>query len=101
MACPSTTQCTAVDGIGRQVAFAPTSPASATINLIDGTNVLNGVACPPTTPPADGKCTAVDGSGQEITFLPATPGTPTPVSIDGGQVLSAVALPVDHPLHGR
>ena len=78
MACPSTTQCTAVDYEGRQVTFDPTSPYNATPIAID-TAHLEGVACPSMT-----QCTTVDQSGQQVTFNPTSPITPAPTAVDGG-----------------
>ena len=77
VACPSTGQCTAVDGAGRQVTFDPTSPGTPTPTTID-TYALEGVACPSTS-----QCTAVDLAKRQVTFDPASPGTPTPATIDG------------------
>lgn len=76
VACPSPSQCTAVDGAGNTLTFDPASPSAATSVVIDGDG-LNAVACPSTT-----ECTAVDVGGREVTFDPAAPGSPTPVTID-------------------
>ncbi len=76
VACPSASQCTAVDGSGNEVTFNPTDG-----DLITGVTVLvatapyvgngmNGVACPSTT-----QCTAVDYEGHQATFDPASPGS--------------------------
>ena len=46
MACPSTSQCTAVDDSGQQVTFDPTAPGAPTPTTIDGSNWLSAVACP-------------------------------------------------------
>ena len=69
VACPSSTQCTGVDGGGQEVTFNPISPGIPSPATVDGTNTLNGVACPSTT-----QCTAVDSTGQAVTFNPAAPG---------------------------
>jgi hypothetical protein len=84
VACPSATQCTAIDFSGQQVTFDPASPGTPTPTTID-TNGLNGVACPSAT-----QCTAVDNTGQQLTFDPASPGTPTPTSIDPNSILTAI-----------
>ena len=42
VACPSTSQCTAVDGDGQQVTFDPTSPGTPTPTTIDSTNTCPG-----------------------------------------------------------
>ena len=95
VACPSTSQCTAVDDVGQQVTFDPASPGTRTPTAIDhnseGTLDLSGVACPATS-----QCTAVDSYGFQVTFDPISPGTPTPTSIDqahGNPYLDAVACP--------
>src|ERR1035441_10422144 len=74
VACPSATQCTAVDLSGQQVTFNPASPGTPTPTTIDTTS-LAGVACPSAT-----QCTAVDAIGRQVTFNPASPGTPTPTT---------------------
>jgi hypothetical protein len=92
VACPSTTQCTAVDGLGQEVTFNPGSPAIPTPTSIDDDASLVAVACPTTT-----QCTAVDGRNQEVTFNPTAPGTPTPVTIDdeeSGFGPTAIACPL-------
>ena len=58
VACPSATQCTAIDNTGHQVTFDPASPGTPTPTTIDGGNLLIGVACPSAT-----QCTAVDYTG--------------------------------------
>ncbi|MDQ6804281.1 MAG: hypothetical protein M3065_04810 [Actinomycetota bacterium] len=88
VACPSATQCTAVDNVGQQVTFNPTAPGTPTPTTIDATNVLNAVACPSPT-----QCTAVDNGGREVTFSPTAPGTPTPTMIDNSNRLNGVACP--------
>jgi hypothetical protein len=90
LACPSTSQCTAIDYKGREVTFNPTSPGTPTPTAVDNGGEdntlqtvspygnLEGVACPSTS-----QCTAVDAAGREVTFNPRSPGTPTPTTIDG------------------
>jgi hypothetical protein len=88
VACPSITQCTAVDGNGQEVTFDPSSPGTPTPITIDS-GVLHSVACPSST-----QCTAVDYyNGWEVTFDPSSPGTPTPITIDSGNYLTSVACP--------
>src|SRR5207253_10529149 len=71
VACPSTSQCTAVDAQGGAVTFDPKKPGSPTRILAGctgayaGCGVLADVACPSTNP-----CTAVDHDAQEVTFNP-------------------------------
>jgi hypothetical protein len=74
VACPSATQCIAIDDTGQQVTFDPASPGapSPTPTAID-TNVA-GVACPTAT-----QCTTVDQSGQEVRLTrPARAPPPRP-----------------------
>ena len=98
MACPSTSQCTAVDSLGQQVTFDPAAPGTPTPTTIDsgGYDALNGVACPSTS-----QCTAVDSDGKQVTFDPAAPGTPTPTTIDSTNILPAGGVPVNQPVHRR
>jgi Bacterial Ig-like domain (group 3)/Putative Ig domain len=76
VACPSASQCTAVDQLGDAVTFDPGSPGSATTTTIDsGVNgALGGVACPSVS-----QCTAVDNAGRAVTFDPASPMSPAPI----------------------
>ena len=92
VACPSASQCTAVDGSGQEVTFDPGSPGASTPVEIDpgsdpeSPNSLAGVACP-----SAAQCTAVDQEGDEVTFDPSDPENAAVVSIASG--LSAVACP--------
>ena len=88
VACPSASQCTAVDTGGHQVTFNPTAPGTPTPTTIDAGHWLTGVACPSAS-----QCTAVDTEGHQVTFNPTAPGTPTPTTIDAGHWLKAVACP--------
>ncbi len=83
-------QCTAVDSVGEEVTFDPTSATpNSTPHTIDSGRSLFGVACPSMT-----QCTAVDTNGGEVTFDPTSP-TPnsTPHTIDSGRSLFGVACP--------
>jgi len=71
VACPSTSQCTAVDNQGQQATFDPTASAEPTPTTIDGGNALQGLACTTTS-----QCIALDNEGGEITFNPTAPGEP-------------------------
>jgi hypothetical protein len=88
VACPSVSQCTAVDSVGHEVTFNPTVPGTPTPTPIDGSERLQDLACPSVS-----QCTAVDGAGREMTFNPTAPGTPSPTPIDGSGHLVAVACP--------
>jgi hypothetical protein len=85
-ACPSVSQCTAVDGSGREVTFNPTAPGDPVPIKLES-SVLGGVACPSVS-----QCTAVDDGGQQVTFNPTAPGDPSPIKVFGNG-LSAVACP--------
>ena len=90
VACPSTTQCTAVDFGGGEVTFDPRSGIpNSTPHTVDSGRILTGVACPSTT-----QCTAVDQGGGEVTFdsRSTTPNSTTH-TVDSGQSLSGVACP--------
>jgi hypothetical protein len=90
VACPATTQCTAVDDSGGEVTFDPTSATpNSTPHTVDSGEDLHALACPSNT-----QCTAVDGSGGEVTFDPtsATPNS-TAQTVDAGPGLDGVACP--------
>jgi hypothetical protein len=72
ISCPSSVQCTAVDGIGREVTFNPGSPGiTSTVPLTPAppgstnSDWATSVACPSTT-----QCAAYFGFGQVVTFNP-------------------------------
>jgi hypothetical protein len=77
LACPSESQCTAVDQNGSEVTFNPGSPGSVTPVPIDGSNFLATVACPSVS-----QCTTVDADGREVTFDPNNPTDRTEADID-------------------
>ncbi len=95
LACPSSAQCTLVDGEegnalfapGVAITFDPNSPGSPTPVVIDSTGTAATVACPSLT-----QCTTVSPS-EEVTFDPRSPGSPTPVTIDPDGSLDSVACP--------
>jgi hypothetical protein len=68
VACPSATQCTAVDSQGEEVTFNPQTPGSPEPSKLDWGNDLAGIACPSIS-----QCTAVDNHGGQFTFDPAAP----------------------------
>lgn len=89
LACPISTQCVAVDSVGREVAFDPADPGAWSAYAIDGRHALTGVSCP-----AASRCVAVDGRGNEITFDPAEIGAaPQRYVIDPGRSLASVSCP--------
>jgi hypothetical protein len=100
LACPSTTQCTAVgpDPGGvfspkQEVTFDPAAPGSPTpVTFNPDSGYLNAVSCPSVT-----ECVAVGWTGvegQEITFDPTSLGSPTPVTLGIGLGLYGVACPL-------
>jgi hypothetical protein len=88
VACPSSAQCTAVDGFGQEVTFGPGSTSEPTQADLDPNGSLDAVSCPSET-----QCTGVDTSGHEVTFNPASPVYETPTSIDTGSELRAISCP--------
>jgi hypothetical protein len=88
VACPeSTSQCAAVDALGGEVTFDPSTPGTPTVTAVDGTR-LDDVACP-----TSGQCTAVDNTGHEVTFDPTSPASPSSAQIDRSNSLVDVSCP--------
>ena len=89
VACPSATQCTAIDGSGQEVTFDPSAPGTPTPVTVGAGESLNAVACPSAT-----QCTAAatqwgtanQPTGYAVTFDPQTPGAPVTVLADGPAV---------------
>jgi hypothetical protein len=80
VACPSATQCTAVDAAGQELTFDPSSSGRHRLGQIVLTqryHFLDAVACPSAR-----ECVAVDRHGSEITFDPRAPGHPHAAEID-------------------
>jgi hypothetical protein len=90
LACPTVTQCTAVDNGGRQLTFNPVSPGSPTAVLIDpGTKLgLEDIACPSTS-----QCTAIDVEGKELTFDPASTAAPSTAILVPTSTPNRIACP--------
>jgi len=86
VACPSTSQCTAVDDLGQEVTFDPVAPGSPSSVTIDSGASIAAVTCPSAT-----ECTAVDNLGQEVTFSPAAPAGATPDQIPGADSLTSIS----------
>lgn len=94
LACPTATQCVAVDSDGREVSFDPADASAWSAYTIDGTRALTGLACP-----AASQCVAVDGQGAAITFDPEDAGAaarryvidPAPLVAAPGNALAAVS----------
>ena len=92
VACPSTTECVAVDVNGGEETFNPAAPAPNAPVSIDSFEPLS-VACLSTT-----SCVAVDVSGREVTFNPQAPASSARATlIDPSQtsahVLTSVSCP--------
>jgi len=87
IACPSTSQCTAISDDGLEWTFNPTAPGTPEPVVIDPPplerasglpgSLEDAVVCPSTT-----QCTIVDSGGREVTFDPVVPGHPQPARID-------------------
>ena len=77
LACPSVSQCTAIDDgtvgdySGREMTFNPTAPGTPTQTTIDPGTYPENLACPSAS-----QCTAVDNAGRQVTFNPTAPGDP-------------------------
>jgi hypothetical protein len=106
VSCPSTTQCTVVDGSGNETTFDPTTGTTAGAGvtalegdgLAAGLGVLTSVACPTTT-----TCTAVDLTGNEVGFDPATGAVSAAgvVALDpDGNGLESVSCPTSAAVQG-
>jgi hypothetical protein len=87
VACPTTTQCTAVDGRGQEVTFNPQSPQNPTVVVISS-HTLSGLSCPSST-----QCTAVDIAGQEVTFNPQTSAGGSPSEVDPSGIPLSLVCP--------
>jgi hypothetical protein len=81
-------QCTAVDEVGKEITFDPSSPGTPTPITVDNQDQLSAIACPSAS-----QCTAVDENGLEVTFNPGSPGAVTPVVLATGDAFSGVACP--------
>jgi hypothetical protein len=83
---PFSTQCTAVDDVGRATTFnATTGAVVAGPTSIDGTEGLDAISCLTTT-----ECVAVDGDGARITFNPSNESVTSSHTVDSGNSLYAV-----------
>jgi hypothetical protein len=87
VACPSLSQCTAVDYRGMEVTFDPGAPRRWSAYAIDDQSLV-GIACPSVS-----QCVAVDGVGRETTFDPRLAGGAVQSTIDGTGALWGVACP--------
>jgi hypothetical protein len=77
VACPTATQCTAVDSFGREVTYDPTNPGDPVPYVLDSGQTYVAIACPTTT-----ECVTVSNNGREVEFDPTTPaGATTPRSL--------------------
>jgi hypothetical protein len=88
VSCPTSTQCTALDGIGQETTFNPQAPGGFAVHQVDAGVALQSIACPVST-----ECVAIDGAlqgshvGNEVMFNPDSPGSPTPHSIDASPLV--------------
>jgi hypothetical protein len=89
VACPATSQCTAIDNFGDEATFDPGSSSAAPAAPVDRkADIVYGIACPSVT-----QCTAVDDLGQAVTFNPLSPGAAKVTAIVKGHPLLAVSCP--------
>jgi hypothetical protein len=88
VACPSTTQCTAIGNGGSEVTFDPLAAGSAHAAVVGATadRSLTAVACSSTA-----QCTAV-GNEEEVTFDPGAPANATRAAL--GTVFYDVSCPL-------
>jgi hypothetical protein len=94
VACPSGSQCTAVDGVGGEVTFNPAAPGTPSRIAIDGSGDLVSVACPSVS-----ECVTVDSVGQEVTFEPTAPATASASTIDTSGALRRGGVPLCVAVH--
>lgn len=94
VACPSATQCTAMDQGGQEVTFDPSNPGSASQVRVDSTGAGAGpkptaIACPSSV-----RCAIVDLiSGAAISFNPRSPRGARPALIATGAANVGLACP--------
>ena len=77
VACPSITQCTALDSEGHELTFNPSTPRSPTLVALNTPPFPWGIACPSRT-----QCTSLDAGGA-ITFNPTSRTLDTITIADG------------------
>jgi len=82
VACPSATQCTAIDSQGQEFTFNPQSSGRPAPVSVGASWIKGDIACPSTT-----QCTAIGGS-EEVTFNPAAPASSVAVPVDTTGLLS-------------
>lgn len=99
LACPSKTQCSAVDNNGSVLTFQPRTGKSLAADKIDApvgldapsgnsNDELDGIACPTVR-----LCVGVDTLGNAVQFNPRSNHGATPKAIDARRSLTAVACP--------
>jgi hypothetical protein len=88
LACPSVSQCTALDALGDEVTFNPRSPGHPKHVTIDGQDKLSGLACPTVN-----LCVAVDDTGNALQGDPQRTGPWRLGRVAGGDSFTAVACP--------
>jgi uncharacterized membrane protein YgcG len=94
VACPSITQCTAVDSDGDEATFNPLAPGTPSVAKVDpdvlaGSDKIMALSCATVT-----QCTIVDEPGRVATFDPQAPARATPTPLGGGEgSLDGIACP--------
>ena len=98
VACPSATECVAVEGPPLpqaprtdEVNYNPAAPGGWSAYTVDRGSSATAVACNSST-----SCTAVGSSGRAVTFNPRAPAGATAYTVDPGHTLRAVACPSAH-----
>jgi hypothetical protein len=86
IACPSSSRCTVVDGVGDAVSFNPTAPGHQPVRSVLAAGAV-AVDCP-----ATGTCVAVDAAGERATFAPLDPAAVTTARIDLAQPSALACL---------
>jgi hypothetical protein len=86
VACPSLSECAAVDTEGNVSTFDPQAPGPRDLTPLPGVAGLIGVACPTTV-----ECVGLDIDGPEVTFDPANPSTDSVTAVGTAPVAPARA----------
>jgi hypothetical protein len=86
VACPSLSECAAVDTEGNVSTFDPQAPGPRALTPLAGVAGLIGVACPTTA-----ECVGLDIDGPEVTFDPANPSTDSVTAVGTAPVAPAPA----------
>lgn len=90
IACPTFTECAAIDTRGREVTFNPRHPGRPRLaKLAD--RALDGIDCPSRV-----LCVAVGRGAEEVAFDPRDPHTPTRLKLGGAGAITGISCPSTH-----